>query len=1023
MMPRFAFFVILCSLGVVDAPAQNQPVDGLRSNPVSVYALTNARIVIGPGFTIERGTIVVRDERIQDVGPRALVPADARVYDLSGLTVYAGFIDLSTTLGMPKQPASGNEPPRTPEGPVDWNAKTLPHVNASDLFTVDEKAAEAFRSQGFVLALTHAEDGIFSGSAALVSTGSEGPRGSVIQGLAAQTVTFERAGSFLSGYPNSLMGIIAHVRQTFYDAVWYGQAQDRYKKDPLRTQMPEMNSSLAALQDAVNGRLPVVFSANDELNVLRAANVGKEFSLRTWIDGSGKEFRRLDAIRSANIPIILPVAAPEKPVVTTPEEALAISLEDLLEWDIAPENPARAHKAGITFAFTSRGLKDQKTFLSRVRSVIDRGLPEDEALAALTTTPARLLGMDKQYGTVEKGKRASFIVTDGDIFGDTTSVQEIWVEGKRYEVRPSPPDIRGGWRISMVSAASSYSGTLMLKGEEEKLSGSLNLSTRELSLSSVSFDGKRLSFNAPTDTVAGSKHRYQFSGQLSDSVMWGVAVTTEDSLASTSFTWNASRSASASPSERKGDNKKSVKALYDVVWPLGAFGRASLPQQHESVLFTGGTVWTMGPQGIVEGADVLVKRGKIVQVGKGIPAPAGAVVVDAKGRHITPGLFDAHSHTAVSGGVNEGGQAITAEVRIADVLDPDNIWIYRQLAGGTVGANILHGSANPIGGQNAVVKWRWGANPDEMLIKGAPAGVKFALGENVKRSHVTLSGGRPARYPRTRMGVEELIRDRFQAATEYERAWKEWKDNGSGLPPRRDLELDAILEMVKGTRLIHAHSYRQDEILMLLRVAEQYGIRIATLQHILEGYKVADVIAKHGAGASGFSDWWSYKWEAYDAIPGNLPLMHEQGVLVSYNSDDAQLATRLNWEAAKAVEFGLTPEEALAMVTINPAKQLRIDATMGSLESNKDADIVLWSGNPLSTQSICLQTWVDGRRYFDLEEDRKMQEDIAKMRAALVERALEDSKSDASSASGPPRGPRRPGELSIESCKEEENHD
>jgi N-acetylglucosamine-6-phosphate deacetylase len=375
----------------------------------------------------------------------------------------------------------------------------------------------------------------------------------------------------------------------------------------------------------------------------------------------------------------------------------------------------------------------------------------------------------------------------------------------------------------------------------------------------------------------------------------------------------------------------------------------------------------------------------------------------------------------VSGGVNEGGQAITPEVRIADVLDPDNIWIYRQLAGGTTAANILHGSANPIGGQNAVVKWRWGVNPDDLLIEGAPQGVKFALGENVKRSHVTPQQGRPPRYPRTRMGVEELIRDRFQAAIEYERDMKN-AGTGGRLPPRRDLELDAILEMVKGTRLIHSHCYRQDEILMLLRVAEDFGIRIATLQHILEGYKVADEIAKHGAGASGFSDWWAFKWEAYDAIPGNIPLMHKRGVLVSYNSDDAQLATRLNWEAAKGVEFGLTREEALAAVTINPAKQLRIDRMTGSLEANKDADIAVWNGDPLSTTTKCVQTWVDGRKYFDVADDAMMQAEAARRRAALIERALNDKKSSGPTA-GAPRSPRRPGELFIDSCKEDFGHE
>ncbi|MEC7351764.1 MAG: amidohydrolase family protein, partial [Planctomycetota bacterium] len=359
------------------------------------------------------------------------------------------------------------------------------------------------------------------------------------------------------------------------------------------------------------------------------------------------------------------------------------------------------------------------------------------------------------------------------------------------------------------------------------------------------------------------------------------------------------------------------------------------------------------------------------------------------GRNVTPGLIDCHSHTGIDGGVNEGGQNNTAEVRIGDVLNPDDINWYRQLAGGLTAANQLHGSANPIGGQNAVVKLRWGAPVHRMHIEDAKPGIKFALGENVVRP----SG----RYPDTRMGVAAFMEDSFRAASEYRDRHEDYlalpvEQRLATMPPRRDLELEALVEVLEGERLIHCHSYRQDEILMLLRTAERWGFTIGTLQHILEGYKVADAIADHGAGASSFSDWWAYKMEVMDAIPYNGAIMAEAGVLVSFNSDSNELARRMNTEAAKAVRYGgLEPHEALKFVTINPARQLRIDDRTGSIEVGKDADLAIWSGDPLSSFSRCEQTWIDGRRYFDLEEDRATIEEVRKTRSMMLAELVDES--------------------------------
>ncbi len=430
------------------------------------------------------------------------------------------------------------------------------------------------------------------------------------------------------------------------------------------------------------------------------------------------------------------------------------------------------------------------------------------------------------------------------------------------------------------------------------------------------------------------------------------------------------------------------------------------PAQPEALVVRNATVWTGGPIGRLEEADLLVRRGRIAAVGQDLPAPAGAVEVDAEGKHITPGLIDAHSHAAIDGGVNESTHSTTAEVRIADVIDPTSINIYWQLAGGLTVANLLHGSANSIGGQNAVIKLRWGAPAEELVFEEASPGIKFALGENPKQSNWNVE---KRRYPQTRMGVEQSIRERFQAAIDYRREWDEYRKASSRrektarVPPKRDLQLEAIVEILEGRRDIHSHSYRADEILMLMRLAEEFGFRVKCFQHVLEGYKVADELAAHGATTSTFSDWWAYKYEVIDAIPYNGAILWDRGVVVSFNSDSSELARRLNLEAAKAVRYGGVPEEeALKFVTLNPAIQLGVDEHVGTLEEGKHADFVIWSGHPLSTHSICEQTWVDGRKYFDRTEDLARREAVAAERAALLERVRSfQRKPEATNAEGP----------------------
>jgi len=424
--------------------------------------------------------------------------------------------------------------------------------------------------------------------------------------------------------------------------------------------------------------------------------------------------------------------------------------------------------------------------------------------------------------------------------------------------------------------------------------------------------------------------------------------------------------------------------------------RSTTPDQPASVLIQHATIWTSGELGRLEDADLLVRKGKIAAVGTGLRAPAGAIVIDGTGLHVTAGLIDAHSHTAVDGSVNEGTLISTAMVRIGDVLDPDDVNLYRQLAGGLTVANILHGSANAIGGQNQVIRLRWGADAEGLKFEGAPPGIKFALGENPKQSNWGVEENE-RRFPQTRMGVQEILRARFQAARDYRRAWQEYRaaKGGNPVPPRKDLEMEALLEILEGRRLVHSHSYRADEILMLMRVAEEFGFRIATFQHGLETYKVAEEVAKHGAGASIFSDWWAYKYEVIDAIPWAGAIDWQHGVVTSFNSDSAELARRMSFEAAKAVRYGGVPEEeALKFVTLNPAKQLGIADRVGSLEVGKDADFAVWNGSPLDSTSLCLQTWIEGRKYFDRAADLALRPALEAEREALIAKVRADAEAE-----------------------------
>jgi imidazolonepropionase-like amidohydrolase len=1015
---RFSVAALVFTAGVVAAQVTTAPKHGIRENDPRLHALTNARVVTAPGKVIEKGTIVVRDGVIVDVGPAVKIPPDARVWDLAGKTVYPGFIDAYSRVGLPDtlkpEPlrpdvdhddpnAKPKEVPREPaKGMHAWNQRVTPERSAADHLKVDKKAARKLRDLGFTSALVVPGRGIFRGSSALVNLQDADINRMVVSPSVAQHVAFDFDRSDDGGYPNSLMGAIALVRQTFLDAGWYQAAQDAYTKKPATTERPEANASLAALAEHAQRKQPAVFEAEDELDLLRALRVADEFKLKALLLGNGYEYRVRRALAEKKTPVILPLDFPKTPEIERPEQGIEYQLDELQHWDRGPSNPARLAEAGIPIAFTTEKLeKADKEFWSRVRLVVRRGLSKDAALAALTSTPAEMFGVADRMGTIAPGRVANLVVASGDLFAEEAKVLTTWVDGFYYDTALADDhDLRGTWEVRINDKTL----PLVVEGELDKLDAKLagekaGLSSRQDAVLLL----------APAKLIGAGEGGMRLSGRLAGDAISGAG----DAPAGATVRWSAKRTAPFVP--KKPDDKPTPgdRPLdFPETYPAGAFGRVA-PPETQTVLVQGATIWTSAAQGTLQNADLLVTNGKITSIGPGLKAPAGAAVIDGKGAHVTPGIIDCHSHTAISKGVNESSHAVTAEVRIADVIDATDIDLYRQLGGGVTAANILHGSANPIGGQNQVIKFRWGALPEELKMADAAPGVKFALGENVKQSN--RGPNYTTRYPQTRMGVEQIIRDRFRAAQEYDAAMKKKE----GLPPRRDLQLEALSEIVSGKRLIHCHSYRLDEIHSFLKVVGEFNVRPATLQHILEGYKVADEIAKAGVGASSFADWWAYKWEAFDAIPENATIMHAQRVLTSVNSDSPDLARRLNTEAAKMTKYGgMSPEEALKLVTIYPAQQLRIEAKVGSLEPGKDADFVIWNGHPLSNYTRVNQTWIEGRKYFDRADDAEARKSFAAQREALVQKALaervkelgkpkedqskDDKKSDADSAPKPP---------------------
>jgi imidazolonepropionase-like amidohydrolase len=977
MLLRKQFALLLSGIFILSSTnAQvSFPVNGIAEPREGCYAFTNATLVKDAQNTIQQATLVIRKGKIIAAGAKADIPKDAVVIDCKGKYIYPSFIDIYSDYGVSAPQRSGSFDFRAPaqlatatKGAYGWNQAVRPETDAFRIFTADNVKAKALRETGFGTVLSHLKDGIARGTGVAVTLADKADNLLIVKQRAAAHYSLSK-GSSTQSYPASLMGSIALLRQTYLDAAWY-------KQKPVEE---GVNLSLQAWQS--NQDLPQIFEANEKWNILRADRIGDEFGVQYIIKGAGDEYQRIKEIAGTKAPIIVALNYPQAMDVEDPADARFVSLSDMKHWEMAPSNAAALEKANIPFCLTTSDLRDIKQFTGNLRKAIEHGLTESRALEALTKLPATLLGIYDTVGSLEAGKLANFLITSGPVFHEKTTILQNWVQGEKYAVNETGwNESRGLYELALQSPKRNLNYKLDIKSNSNA-----QVIAADTAAARFSSDGKFVRLSFPESKR--SKNTIRLSGVSNGDVWSGTG---EDSTGNR-FIWTARFVSTSAPAPDTARRKPPV-TIGKVSYPFGSYGWQEAPKQ-ENLLIKNATVWTNEQEGKMENADVLVKNGKIVRVGKNIE-DASATRVDGTGKHVTPGIIDEHSHIAAAS-INEGGQSVSSEVRIADNINPEDVNIYRQLGGGVTSSHILHGSANTIGGQTQLIKLRWGGNDEELKFKNSDGFIKFALGENVKRTTSTNNN----RFPDTRMGVEEVLADAFQRAKDYEKAMKAAAaDKKKGPKPalRRDLELEALVEILNNERFITAHSYIQSEITALLRVADAYGFKVNTFTHILEGYKVADKMKAHGAHASTFSDWWAYKMEVQDAIPYNATIMHRVGLNVCINSDDAEMARRLNQEAGKSVKYGgMSEEEALKMVTINPAKALHVEDRVGSIKAGKDADLVIWTDHPLSIYAKAEKTIVDGIVYFDREKDLQLRSQVTAERNRLIQKMLGEKRSGA----------------------------
>jgi len=958
------------SFGLLLQSQQTYPVNGVHDERHTVFAFTNATIQISPSARIEGAGMLVKDGRIIGIGSGIAIPKEALVRDCKGQFIYASFIDLYAGLGA-EQAKTGQRPDHSKTGSKElagnWNPAIHPEFETKLILPVEEPKRNDWLASGIGYANIHHRDGIMRGSSKLIAIGEQKPQLAIIDPQAVSHFSFAK-GSSSEPYPSSFVGAVALIRQTLYDAQWYASAKQK-----------EYSPSLDALSGIANSTN--IFELNHSLSIVNVKSIEQEFGLKLVMKGTGMEYMMMDELDGTET-MIIPLNFPKAFEVNDPYLARMVSLREMKHWEAAPFNPYFLQKAGVKLCISRDTIKTAADFISNLQKAMQCGLKLEVAISALTTEPARILGMEADLGTLEIGKRASFFISNKPLDENGFQVMEHWSNGAlAYLKKANSLELRGTYNLVIdkaeyelivdPSAEQTISASAISKVDQQKLKVSIETSGNDLLTIIIK------------STDSTNQLLYRLSGKIS--LNGGIWDGRGQDAQGQWLDWAAIRSkTNAAKAESKTTDNDSISPP-NYQMP----NRAQVASSSGEFVITNATVWTAADAGILKNADIYIVGGKIKAVGENMLIPTDVKRINANGKHITPGLIDEHSHIALRGGVNEGAQSVSSEVRMSDAIDPWNINIYRQLAGGVTSAQLLHGSANPIGGQSAIIKLKWGAKAGDMLIADAPGFIKFALGENVKRSNSSKND----RFPNTRMGVEQTISEAFVRARAYDGKTNKPQplqkrgkvESSTSEMVRKDLELEVIAEIINEERFITCHSYVQSEILMLMDLADSLDFKVNTFTHILEGYKVADEMKANEVHASTFSDWWAYKFEVNDAIPYNAALLTKMGINTAINSDDAEMGRRLNQEAAKTMKYGnLSESDAIKLITANPAKMLHIDHRTGSIEVGKDADLVIWSDNPLSVFAHPEKTMIEGEIYFDISQQDRINKETDAERARII---------------------------------------
>ncbi len=906
----------------------------IAANDTAVYAIKDAKIVTQPGKVIEKGTIVIRNGLIESVGDDVKIPYDAKVIDGSGMTIYPGLIDAGTYKGIPDGEEGGR---KTGSGEdrrdIDLSTQIVaatrqvnrkgiyPDYSSARFLKIGDDDAKAWRRFGFTAVHVMPSGELLNGSSTFVSLAN--PNTTALRDRVLQT-DFAMVGGWRSsgrGYPSSRMGTVAHLRQNFLDGQHYQTKWEIYQRVKRGLVRPPLDPAMAALGKNLKRQQPIVFPANDMDDINRAQNLANEFGLDLIVDDARKGFQAIQQLKMTNNPVIVRLNFRKKPELgetSTPrgrgfgnrppsrptqnkiDKRIPVArgiLEDrVAKWHQEVNNAAALAKAGIPIIFSTNGSESVKKFFEDLRLAVENGLSAKEALTALTIRPAKLFNLENQLGTIESGKIANLVLTDGDLFNKKTKVKFTVVNGEMFD-----------------QAEKKGKGQSSRRGKGK---------------------GKGKGKGLPKGTEA-----------------------------------KKGRGKSSESGDSKGKSEKDEEKIIVADWPIETdASRKPKTKTGGNVVIKNTNVVTAA-NGTLSNVSILITKGVIKKIGKIDVFPEGHTVIDGSGAWVMPGIIDCHSHMVAGG--NEGTLSVTPEVRCADNMRSSDLTLYRAAAGGCTTANVLHGSANTIGGQRIVIQMKYGAQPQNLLFREFAPGIKFALGENVIRNQ--------NRYPNTRMGVESVLRLAFEQARQYKDTWARYNalsqdEKSQVYPPRRDLRLEALVQVLDGDLLVHCHCYNSGEILMLLKTFTRYGIENLTLEHGLEAFKVAPEImkfGKNGAHLSTFADFWGYKVEAYDAVPYNTAMFAKAGGVAILNSDSGERVRRLNHDAAKMVRWGgMSYQEAIKTVTLNPAIALKIDKKVGSIEVGKKADIAIFNGHPLNTFARCFMTLIDGEVVFERPGER-----------------------------------------------------